>query len=141
MAKNDPNSFVNKAEGAVESLFFTYTTEEKKEIDPERKQESNIVTIDTSKNTLASGLELHAGGESDRRLSFDKDSLALQALQEGKVDFADKRVAIKDASVDINLRARKGTSHQLLEVDLGELKSLRSNQIHIDELLANSPDG
>ena len=31
---NDPNSLVNKAEGAIESLFFTYKTEEKKEIDP-----------------------------------------------------------------------------------------------------------
>ena len=69
------------------------------------------MTIDTRKDTLASGLELHAAGESDRRLSFEKNSLALSALQEGKIDFLDKRIAIKDASVDIKYRAGKGTQH------------------------------
>ena len=99
------------------------------------------MTVDTRSEALGSGLELYAGGESDRRLSFEKNSLALQALQEGKVDFADKRVAIKDASIDLRFRGDKKTRHQLLEVDLGELKSLRSNQVHIDELLAKSADG
>ena len=73
MAKHDPNSLVNKAEGAVESLLFNYTTEER----VDRQEGSKIVTIDTSRNALGSGLQLHEGGESDRRLTFDKDSLAL----------------------------------------------------------------
>ena len=73
MSKHDPNSLVNKAEGAVESLFFNYTTEER----VNTLSENRVVTIDMSRNTLTSGLELHQGGESDRRLTFDKDSLAL----------------------------------------------------------------
>ena len=31
-------------------------------------------------------------GSTDRNLSFEKDSLALKALQDGQVDFHDKRV-------------------------------------------------
>jgi len=55
------------------------------------------VTIDTENTTLSSGLSFSKGGESSRRLTFEKDSMALQALQEGRVDFLDKRVEIKAA--------------------------------------------
>lgn len=76
--------------------------------------------------------------EEKLRLVFDdagpgKDSnLALKSLQEGVVDFSDRRVAIKGASV-ID-QAVLGHNHQLFEVELGELKSLKENQVHIDEL-------
>ncbi len=67
------------------------------------------------------------------RLVFDdKDSLALKSLQDGVVDFSDKRIAVKGASVvDSKIL---GNNQQLLEVELGELKSLKENQVHIDEL-------
>jgi hypothetical protein len=73
------------------------------------------------------------------RLVFDeKDSLALKSLQEGVVDFHDKRVQIKGAGMaeqNIMMKGRDGKpAHELFEVDLGELKSLKENQIHIDEL-------
>ena len=53
-----------------------------------------MVTIDTSRseNELAPGLSFADAGDSKRRLTFDKDSMALQALSEGKVDFTDKLV-------------------------------------------------
>ena len=71
--------------------------------------------------------------EEKMRLVFDdKDSLALKSLQEGVVDFSDKRIAVKGASV-IDSKIL-GDNHQLLEVELGELKSLKENQVHIDEL-------
>ena len=69
------------------------------------------------------------------RLIFDeKDSLALKSLQEGVVDFADKRVEIKGASLIDQTLANSQMKHELYEVDLGELKSLKENQIHIDEI-------
>ena len=45
------------------------------------------------------------------------------------MDFADKRVKFKSAKIDLNLG-----KDNLLEVDLGEVKSLEANQIHFDEL-------
>jgi hypothetical protein len=48
------------------------------------------------------------------------------------VNFADKRVQIKGAAIEeSNLLKYK---HSLFEVDLGELKSMKDNQIHIDEI-------
>lgn len=73
--------------------------------------------------------------EQKTRLIFDdKDSLALKSLQEGVVDFADKRVEIKGASLMDQTLANSQMKHELYEVDLGELKSLKENQIHIDEI-------
>ncbi len=73
--------------------------------------------------------------EEKTRLIFDeKDSLALKSLQEGVVDFADKRVEIKGASLIDQTLANSQMKHELYEVDLGELKSLKENQIHIDEI-------
>ena len=75
--------------------------------------------------------------EQKTRLIFDdKDSLALKSLQEGVVDFADKRVEIKGASLTDQTLANSNMSHELYEVDLGELKSLKDNQVHIDEIKA-----
>lgn len=68
------------------------------------------------------------------RLIFDdKDSLALKSLQEGIVDFSDKRVEIKAASLG-EQRLQNNGRHDLYEVDLGELKSLKENQVHIEEI-------
>ena len=64
---------------------------------------------------------MHKGGESNRRLSFEKNSLALKALEEGKVDFTDKRIQITDAAMDLRENKAGGKNHQLFEVDLGEL--------------------
>ena len=73
--------------------------------------------------------------EEKTRLIFDdKDSLALKSLQEGVVDFADKRVEIKGASLSDQTIANAQSKHELFEVDLGELKSLKENQVHIDEI-------
>ena len=69
-------------------MFFKYVDEESKS----DGKENSIVTLDTSRSELASGLTFSQGGQTERKLSFDKDSMALQALEEGKVDFADKRV-------------------------------------------------
>ena len=68
------------------------------------------------------------------RLVFDeKDSLALRGLKEGVVDFQDKRIEVKGASL-LDSKLLGVDSHQLLEVELGELKSLKENQVHISEL-------
>ena len=57
----------------------------------------------------------------------------MKSLQEGVVDFADKRIAIKGASV-IDQKVIDTSQHQLFEVELGELKSLKEDQVHIDEI-------
>ena len=75
----------------MESLFFTFEAQERKEKGLE-EQGKGLVTIDTEKTTLESGLSFFKGGETGRRLTFEKDSMALQALQEGRVDFADRRI-------------------------------------------------
>jgi hypothetical protein len=59
----------------------------------------------------------------------DKDSLALKSLQEGVVDFTDARVQIKGAAMGSQIREQ-----ELFEVELGELKSMRENQVHIEEM-------
>jgi len=51
----------------------------------------------------------------------------LKSLQEGIVDFADKRVEIKGASLSDQTLANANSQHELFEVDLGELKSLKEN--------------
>ena len=81
---------------------------------------------------------MHQSSESNRRLSFEKNSLALKALDEGTVDFSDTRIKVTDAAIDFRESTSGARNHQLLEVDLGDLKSLRSDQVHIDELLQNS---
>lgn len=53
---------------------------------------------------------------------FDKDSLALKSLKDGVVDFSHKDIKINAASIDSNLKHRKDVN--LLEVDLGELRSM-----------------
>jgi hypothetical protein len=69
------------------------------------------------------------------RLIFDdKNSLALKSLQEGIVDFADKRVEIKGAALAEAKTQKGGNRLDLFEVDLGELRSLQDNQVHIDEI-------
>ena len=62
---------IKKAEGAIDSVFFTNVEEELK------KSDGQIVSIDTSTNALGSGLTFSAGGQTERKLSFDKDSMAL----------------------------------------------------------------
>lgn len=52
-------------------------------------------------------------------MTFDQDSLALKALQEGQVDFKDQRVNFTGAKVELT-----NFNDNLLEVDLGELNSL-----------------
>jgi len=70
--------------------------------------------------------------------------LALNALQDGVVDFTDKRVKMRGASIDIGKgggglgNSGKYTNKELFEVDLGELKSLRKDEIHLDELKHDS---
>lgn len=70
------------------------------------------------------------------RLRFDKDSLALKSLQDGVVDFSHKDLKIKAASLDQSLPT--DPNHPLMEVDLGELRSLGENQLHIDEVNENT---
>lgn len=56
---------------------------------------------------------------------MEKGSLAEQALSQGIVDFNDKRVQFKAASVDSSAHLGQGKSgKQVFEVDLGNLKSL-----------------
>eukprot|EP00347_Sterkiella_histriomuscorum_P003335 403364684 len=139
-----------RAEQAFDSLFFTYEKQEIIQSDETFNNENNpnsqdsqsktqnkndLVTIDTSdEKGLISKLQF----EEDVRLIFDeKDSLALKSLQDGVVDFSDKRVNLKAADVDSQLKQKLkkgGKDIDLLEVDLGELKSLQSNQVHINEL-------
>ena len=73
----------------------------------------------------------------------EKDSLALQALKTGELDFADPRVNIQAASADSQLTAashsyklrhfnvdqeeQNQAQHQFLEVELGDLTSLGEN--------------
>jgi hypothetical protein len=96
-------------------------------------QHVSLVTNAEDKNDkLISKLQF----EEKRRLVFDdKESLALKSLEEGIVDFADRRVQIKGASL-MEQKSLGGNNNQqeLFEVELGELKSLKENQIHIDEL-------
>ena len=65
----------SRAESSIESLFFTYEETDSKTSDG--KEESDIVTLDTSKNELESGLTFSEGGVKGRKLSFEKDSMAL----------------------------------------------------------------
>lgn len=72
-------------------------------------------------------LSFYQGNE--RKLFFeDENSLALKSLKDGQVDFADKRVNVKAASMDQNAGAQN-----LLEVDLGEMTSLKENQVHVKQ--------
>ena len=57
----------------------------------------------------------------------------MKTLQEGTLDFTDRRVNVKAASMEQALN--KNRRIDLLEVDLGELKSLSSDQVHISELV------
>jgi hypothetical protein len=68
-------------------------------------------------------------GQTDRRFTFDeKDSLALKAIEQGTVDFADKRVEFTAAKVELTAQRQ-----DLIEVDLGNLRSLPQDQIHVSE--------
>ena len=87
------------------------------------------MSLVTGSATNGSDLVSKLNFEEKMRLVFDdKDSLALKSLQEGVVDFSDKRISIKGASVlDSNLLNSKTHQPQLFEVDLGELTSLKEN--------------
>jgi len=89
---------VDRAENAFDRLFFKV---EKVEVEKE-VQEKEHVAITTS-NKEGESLMTRLQFEEDRRLVFDeKDSLALKSLQEGVVDFSDKRIAIKGAALTDN---------------------------------------
>ena len=63
-----------------------------------------------------------------RNIHFRKDDensdLVLKSLKDGQVDFHDKRVNVKSSSLQ----------GDLLEVELGQMTSLNSNQLHIDQV-------
>jgi hypothetical protein len=95
-----------KAEKAIEGLFFNRI---KVYDDKEVKGDSSLTTLSTlgGESGLAPGLRMTGAHGSDRKLTFeDKNSLALQALQEGKVDFTDKRINIKGAATDLKLGSK-----------------------------------
>ena len=52
-------------------------------------------------------------------------------MSEGKVDFADKRVKINKAKMDLGVANRK----DILEVDLGDVQSLKSNEVRVEDML------
>lgn len=114
----------DRAEGAVEKLFFTFEQEEIKEV------EHKGVSVRTEDEGMISKLRFE---ERMRFVFDDKDSLALKSLQEGVVDFADKRVEVGSAAL------RTSGKSDLLEVDLGELKSLKASQVLADEVRAGVP--
>jgi len=115
----------DRAEGAVERLFFTFEKEEVKKV------EQKGVSVRTEDEGMISKLHFE---ERMRFVFDDKDSLALKSLQEGIVDFADKRVEVASAA----LKSSSG-KHELLEVDLGELKSLKDTQLLAEEVMAGVP--
>ena len=104
-----------RAEGAVERMFFTFEKEEVKKVEEEQKS----VSVRTEDEGMISKLKFE---EKMRFVFDDKDSLALKSLQDGVVDFGDKRVKVASASDTM-----KSNKHELLEVDLGELKSLKDS--------------
>ena len=104
-----------RAEGAVERMFFTFEKEEVKKVEEEQKS----VSVRTEDEGMISKLKFE---EKMRFVFDDKDSLALKSLQDGLVDFGDKRVKVASASDTM-----KSSKHELLEVDLGELKSLKDS--------------
>jgi hypothetical protein len=104
-----------RAEGAVERMFFTFEKEEVKKVEEEQKS----VSVRTEDEGMISKLKFE---EKMRFVFDDKDSLALKSLQDGVVDFGDKRVKVASASDTM-----KSSKHELLEVDLGELKSLKDS--------------
>jgi hypothetical protein len=104
-----------RAEGAVERMFFTFEKEEVKKVEEEEKS----VSVRTEDEGMISKLKFE---EKMRFVFDDKDSLALKSLQDGVVDFGDKRVKVASASDTM-----KSSKHELLEVDLGELKSLKDS--------------
>jgi len=68
---------------------------------------------------------------------MEKGSLVEQALHQGVVDFSDERVQFKAASMSKDHSFNQvSRDKQVLEVDLGSLKSLKGNELHIDELKA-----
>ncbi|CDW71473.1 UNKNOWN [Stylonychia lemnae] len=140
-----------KAEQAIDSFFFRYETKEiientqQQDIEQtigsqnklnKKSEQQELVTLESDdKNSLISKLQF----EEKVRLMFDKDSLALKSLQEGVLDFTDKRVNLKAAAVDSSLKQNKDNLN-LIEIDLGELKSLSVDQIHVDEIDQNKVD-
>ena len=104
-----------RAEGAIERMFFTFEKEEVKKVEEEQKS----VSVRTEDEGMISKLKFE---EKMRFVFDDKDSLALKSLQDGVVDFGDKRVKVASASDTM-----KSSKHELLEVDLGELKSLKDS--------------
>ena len=83
---------VDRAEGAIEGMFYTYM---KEEVAPEEHKTVVLVTNEQG-DSLMNKLQF----EEKMRLVFDdKDSLALKSLKEGIVDFGDKRVQIQGASL------------------------------------------
>ena len=54
----------------------------------------------------------------------------MKALHEGAVDFHDPKVKFTGAKVDMSAKLNRD---DILEVDLGDMSSLPSDQIHINE--------
>jgi hypothetical protein len=96
-------------------MFFTFEKEEVKKVEEQKKS----VSVRTEDEGMISKLKFE---EKMRFVFDDKDSLALKSLQDGVVDFGDKRVKVASASDTM-----KSSKHELLEVDLGELKSLKDS--------------
>lgn len=92
--KGKKGGAVERAERAVDGLFFTVEKVQKPEAT--QSEQVSLVTGEGSGGELASKLQF----EEKMRLVFDgKDSLALKSLQDGVVDFSDSRIAIKGANV------------------------------------------
>lgn len=99
---DDEDRVAKKAERWVESLFFTSEMEEQKEAKAD--EQSKSLQKVTRKDLQESQLSFF--NDEKRQLIFDdakegeKESLALQALKTGQLDFADPRVNVKAASAD-----------------------------------------
>lgn len=99
----------------MESILFT-----KKEVEVSEETENKLQTTVASTKDLAHLKFVNLGEQDQRKLIFDdQGSLGLQALKTGLVDFKDERVSLKAAGT------RAGLGHQLVEVDLGDVKSVK----------------
>ena len=109
-----------KTDAFVEKLLFRHV--EVKPADSEAK-ENNVLSESLSFANL----------DKNRNLVFDdeENSLALKSLQSGQVDFHDKRVNIQAASLD---QSQATNGHQLLEVELGDLKSLSHDEVTVKQM-------
>jgi len=79
-------SFKERSEESVQKIIFKTKTVERKDF-----ESTDLTTLNTG-SELA---ELHF--ESDRKLRFGKNELALKALKEGYIDFKNNKVEIKSS--------------------------------------------